>query len=331
MILPGAHPDARGTTFVVWSTTARSVAVRLFDEQVSALRTEPLEALGEGRFAAHVEGVKEGALYKFVLEIDGTREETPDPYARFLPFGIHGPARVVAPTRTEPLCEPLPQSRLVIYELHVGTFTPEGTFRGAEQRLEAIAELGFTAIELLPVAAFAGERGWGYDGVALYAPYAPCGEPEDLRSLVRAAHDHGLAVVMDVVYNHFGPAGNHLWKCAPEYFTTAALTPWGPAPDFAHASMRPLVLDNARAKRARCREGPRGRRRLGGRRSRRSPIRARVNAFQIRRPQATFEKSKLRSDRCGDMDGLRGDGARRRARGGTAQRRRFAAPRRDVR
>ncbi len=107
------------------------------------------------------------------------------------------------------------------------------------------AELGVTAIELLPVAAFAGERGWGYDGVAQYAPYAPYGSPEDLRSFVRAAHARGLAVVLDVVYNHFGPAGNYLSRYAPEYFTSKVQTPWGPAPDFAHAPMRRLVLENA--------------------------------------------------------------------------------------
>ncbi|MEA2751751.1 MAG: maltooligosyltrehalose trehalohydrolase, partial [Myxococcales bacterium] len=147
---------------------------------------------------------------------------------------------------SEALAEPAPPSPWAIYELHVGTFSPEGTFRGAEKRLDAIAELGFTAIEILPVAAFPGERGWGYDGVALYAPYAPYGDPEDLRALVRAAHRRCLAVVLDVVYNHFGPSGNYLWRYAPEYFTKAIETPWGPAPDFAHEPMRRLVVDNAR-------------------------------------------------------------------------------------
>jgi len=240
--LPGAYPDAAGTTFVAWSTVAQSIEVRLFDERGRALRTEPLDPRGDRRFEKHLGGVKEGALYKLVLDGD----ETPDPYARFLPFGIHGPARVVAPGRVEALPEAPSASQWVVYELHVGTFSPEGTYRGAEKRLDAISELGFTAIELLPVAAFPGERGWGYDGVALYAPYAPYGDPEDLRSLVRAAHRRGLAVVLDVVYNHFGPAGNYLWKYAPEYFTKAVVTPWGPAPDFAHEPMRRLVVDNAR-------------------------------------------------------------------------------------
>jgi maltooligosyltrehalose trehalohydrolase len=239
---PGAHLDTCGTTFVAWTTTARSVGVRLFDEDGRALRTEPLASRGDGWFDAHLVGVKAGALYQLVLDGD----ETPDPYARFLPSGVHGPARVVAPARTEPLPEALPPSQWVVYELHVGTFSPEGTYRGVEQRLDAIAEIGFTAIQLLPVAAFPGERGWGYDGVALYAPYAPYGDPDDLRALIGAAHRRGLAVVLDVVYNHFGPSGNYLGRYAPEYFTTAVKTPWGPAPDFAHEPMRRLVVDNAR-------------------------------------------------------------------------------------
>jgi maltooligosyltrehalose trehalohydrolase len=193
-----------------------------------------------------VPGVRAGALYMMVLDGD----DVPDPYARFLPLGVHGAARVEAAVRAHALAEPLPPSRWIIYELHVGTFSPEGTFRGVEARLDAIADLGVTAIELLPVAAFAGERGWGYDGVALYAPHAPYGEPEDLRALVRAAHARGLAVVLDVVYNHLGPSGNYLGRYAPEYFTSAVETPWGAAPNYSGSShrgpMRRLALDSAR-------------------------------------------------------------------------------------
>ncbi len=210
---PGAHPDPTGTTFAAWSTAARDVAVRLFDDHGTPTRTEALESLGDGRFAKHLDGVQSGALYAFVL--DG--EQTPDPYARFLPLGVHGPARVVASTRAEaPLREPPPVAQWVVYELHIGTFSPEGTYRGAEARLDALAELGVTTLEILPVAAFPGARGWGYDGVALYAPHAGYGDPDDLRSLVSAAHERGLAVLLDVVYNHFGPAGNYLSRYAPE-------------------------------------------------------------------------------------------------------------------
>lgn len=234
---PGATPDANGTTFAAWSTTARSISVRLDGERVV-----PLEALGQGRFAAHVAGVAPGALYAFLL--DG--EVTPDPFARALPQGVHGPGCVVARERVEPLAAPLPTSSWVICEVHVGTFSPEGTFRGAEAKLAALAEIGINAIELLPIAAFDGQHGWGYDGVALYAPHAPYGSPEDLRSLVRAAHARGIAVVLDVVYNHFGPAGNYLWRYAREYFDEDVKTPWGAAPAFAHPPMRSLVVENAR-------------------------------------------------------------------------------------
>lgn len=241
----GAHGGADGTTFVVWSTIARSVGVRLYDATgQKALRTEALERdpSSDGRFSKYLPGVAPGALYKLVLD----DREVPDPYARFLPFGVHGPARVVAPAKAPALAEPLPISQWVIYELHIGTFSPEGTYRGAEARLDELRELGITTIELLPVAAFPGNRGWGYDGVALYAPHEAYGEPEDLRAFVRAAHERGIAVLLDVVYNHFGPAGNYLPSYAPEYFTNAVETPWGPAPDYAHAPMRSLALDNAR-------------------------------------------------------------------------------------
>lgn len=246
MRAPGAHPDDGGTTFVAWTTIARQVAVRLFEAapggEVTATRTEALDALEGGRFEKRLAGVLPGALYKLVL--DG--EETPDPYARFMPYGVHGPARVVAPARAPALADPPPLTRWTIYEMHVGTFSPEGTYRGAEAKLGHLAELGITAIELLPVASFPGERGWGYDGVALYAPFAAYGEPDDLRSFVRAAHARGIVVLLDVVYNHFGPSGNYLWRYAPEYFTKAVETPWGPAPDFGHAPMRGLVLGNVR-------------------------------------------------------------------------------------
>ncbi|WP_169927657.1 alpha-amylase family glycosyl hydrolase [Labilithrix luteola] len=238
----GVHPDEGGTTFVVWTTNARQVGVRLFDEQGNPLRTERLDARGDGRFEGRLEGVSVGALYKFVLD----DEEVPDPYARWLPLGVHGPARITKRGRAEPLLDaPLP-SGWVVYELHIGTFTPQGTYRAAEDRLDHIADLGFTAIELLPVAAFPGARGWGYDGVAPFAPYAGYGSPDELRAFVRAAHRRGLAVILDVVYDHFGPAGSYLTKFASEYFTGEPETGRGPVPDFTREPMRRLVLDNAR-------------------------------------------------------------------------------------
>lgn len=241
-LTPGAHLDRTGTTFVVFATAASDVRVRLFDDARAPVRTESLEPQSDGWFMCRVEGVGAGTLYTFVL--DGA--EVPDPYARALPFGVHGPARVLAPGEGEPRREALPPSRWLLYELHVGTFTPEGTYRAAMARLGDVAALGVTAIELMPVAAFDGQRGWGYDGVALYAPHAPYGTPDDLRAFVRAAHARGLSVILDVVYNHFGPVGNYLRTYAHEYFNEAASTPWGAAPDFERAPMRRLVIENAR-------------------------------------------------------------------------------------
>ncbi len=237
----GARATADGTTFSVFTTTAKAVSVRLFDRAGSrVLRTLPLSSRGDGLFEATFADVHAGAHYKIVLDGD----EVPDPYARFLPFGVHGPARVVAAVREPALAEPPPLDRWVLYELHVGTFTEEGTYLAAIERLDDLAALGVTAIELLPVHAFPGARGWGYDGVALHAPYAPYGEPDDLRALVRAAHARGLAVVLDVVFNHFGPSGNYLARYAPSYFTEERDTPWGQGPAFAEPHMRALVTDN---------------------------------------------------------------------------------------
>lgn len=239
----GALGGPSGTTFRVFAAKARDVAVRLFDGTGSrVLRTEPLASCGDGMFEATFADVRAGALYKFVLDGD----EVPDPYARFVPYGVHGPARVVAPVSEPALADGPAPERWVIYEVHIGTFTEEGTYRAAIERLDDLVDLGVTAIELLPVHAFPGSRGWGYDGVALFAPFAPYGEPDDLRAFVRAAHDRGLAVVLDVVYNHFGPSGNYLARYAPSYFTTDVETPWGQGPAYAEPHMRALVLDNVR-------------------------------------------------------------------------------------
>jgi len=235
---PGAHPEAGGTRFTVVTTTADDVRVRLFDEAGSATAEHVLERDASDTWSTFAPDVGPGTSYTFVLDGD----QVPDPYARFLPRGVHGPAEVIAPARAAPLGSRGPVRS--IYELHVGTFTPEGTYRGASARLDALVDLGVDAIELMPLAAFAGERGWGYDGVALYAPHAPYGRPEDLRAFVEAAHARGLAVLLDVVYNHFGPAGNYLARYAPEYFTRAIQTPWGDAPSFTWEPMRRLVLDN---------------------------------------------------------------------------------------
>jgi maltooligosyltrehalose trehalohydrolase len=242
--LLGAAIEAEGARFGALATRAHRCAVRLFAPDGRAVATHPMRALGGGYFEAEVKGAGPGTLYKFVLD----DRELPDPYARCLPHGVHGPA-MVAPSKYVWRFGPgvhRPLGEQVFYELHVGTFTPQGTYAGAIEKLGELATLGIGAIELMPLAAFAGSRGWGYDGVALFAPFAPYGTPDDLRRLIDEAHGKGLSVFLDVVYNHLGPSGNYLGAYCPEYFTHEEKNAWGDAPNFGFAPMRRCVLDNAR-------------------------------------------------------------------------------------
>jgi maltooligosyltrehalose trehalohydrolase len=222
---------------------AASCAVRLVDANEVELAQVEMEDLGDGYFQVSIPGLQPGALYWFV--VDG--KPLPDPYARCLPRGVHGPAAIVASTYAFQHLPPMRKlSQHVIYELHIGTFSEAGTFAGAQSLLPALVELGVTTIELMPVAAFAGERGWGYDGVALYAPHSAYGTADELRELVDQAHGLGLSVLLDVVYNHFGPSGNYLASYSPSYFSSDLHNAWGAAPNFAEPALRNLVLDNAR-------------------------------------------------------------------------------------
>lgn len=220
----GAIPDDRGTRFRVWAPAARVVQV-LLDGAAPA----SLEPAGNGFHEGHLAGIGPGRRYRLLLDARGP---FPDPASRFQPEGVHGPSEVVDPSGfgwSDAGWRPHALDALVIYELHVGTFSPEGTFAGAVARLPALAELGVTAIELMPLADFAGARGWGYDGVCLFAPARCYGSPDDLRRLVDAAHCLGLSVLLDVVHNHLGPSGNYLREFSPAYFDAAHQTPWGDA------------------------------------------------------------------------------------------------------
>lgn len=240
--LPGAQLVEGGVRFCVFSD-AVACEVRLLDSAASELRRVALVRSESGYFETEIAGLEAGALYDFV--VDG--RVLPDPYARSLPFGVHGPAAVPSPRyRLQARPPRVPLREQVLYELHVGTFTPEGTFGAAQTRLAYLADLGVTTVELMPVAAFAGGRGWGYDGVALYAPHAAYGTSDDLRRFVDAAHELGLAVLLDVVYNHFGASGNYLSAYAKSYFQEHVRTAWGDAPNFGEPAMRDLVLENAR-------------------------------------------------------------------------------------
>lgn len=236
----GAHPlpDGSGVRFRTWTTEAKAVAVRIDG------KLHPMEAQDGGIYEVILD-VPVGTQYFFVL--DGVAR--PDPYARFLPQGVHREAEVVdmhAYQWQNTAWRGLKLKDCIFYEMHIGTFTPEGTYRAAQERLPYLKELGITAIQLMPVASFAGQRGWGYDGTALYAPYAPYGRPEDLMAFVDAAHGLGLGVFLDVVYNHFGPDGNYLTCYSPRYFTSRFSSAWGEGLDYAEPHMRRYITGNAR-------------------------------------------------------------------------------------
>jgi maltooligosyltrehalose trehalohydrolase len=208
--------------FRVWSPKARTVALAVGGTQI------PMTARADGWWSAEAASAAPGTDYAFRL--DGG-PPLPDPRSVWQPQGVHGPSRVLdhgAFPWTDGRWQPGPLPSAVLYELHVGTFTPAGTFEAAIARLDHLVDLGITHVELMPVAEFSGSRGWGYDGVDLYAPHHAYGGPEGLKRLVNACHAKGLAVLLDVVYNHVGPSGNYLERFGP-YFTTRHQTPWGPA------------------------------------------------------------------------------------------------------
>ncbi|MFU8857573.1 MAG: malto-oligosyltrehalose trehalohydrolase [Deferrisomatales bacterium] len=224
----GALPSPEGgTRFSVWAPGRRKVEVCLRGPLEGRRELSPL---GTGYWGADLPDVADGTLYSFVLDGELTR---PDPASRCQPEGVHGPSQVV--TASFPWGDGgwagLGLPELVFYELHVGTFTPEGTFEAVIPRLPELRDLGVTALELMPVAAFPGDRNWGYDGVYPFAVQASYGGPEGLKRLVDACHRRGLAVFLDVVYNHLGPEGNYLADFGP-YFTDRYRTPWGRALNF---------------------------------------------------------------------------------------------------
>jgi len=235
----GAEFTAGGEVrFRLWAPAARQVELLLCDPRGAALQAAPMQALADGFFALVTGAAGAGSLYRY--RIDGTRE-VPDPASRRNPLGVHGPSEVVDPTAyawDDAAWQAPPWHGAVLYELHVGTFNAPGTYASVAARLAHLRRLGVTAIELMPLGAFPGERNWGYDGVLPYAPQASYGRPEELKALIVAAHQHGLAVILDVVYNHFGPEGNYLHLYAPQFFDARHETPWGDAINFDGAGSR---------------------------------------------------------------------------------------------
>jgi maltooligosyltrehalose trehalohydrolase len=233
----GARLNPDGVTFRLWAPAAKRVDVVL-DRRHALNRGE------DGWFSAHVAGVRAGALYKFRIddEID-----VPDPASDFQPQDVAGPGEVIdhgAYRWRARDWRGRPWQDTVLVETHVGTFTPGGTYRAMIERLDDLVATGLTALELMPLADFAGRRNWGYDGVLWYAPDSAYGRPEDLKTLIDEAHLRGLIVFLDVVYNHFGPEGNYLGRYAPSFFTEAQ-TPWGSAIDYRVRQVRDFAIENA--------------------------------------------------------------------------------------
>ncbi|HLL00738.1 MAG TPA: malto-oligosyltrehalose trehalohydrolase [Myxococcaceae bacterium] len=230
----------------VWAPEHRTLEVVLHDAEGKPGRVLPMTAEAGGYFGAVLEGQGAGVRYK--LRVDG-EGPFPDPWSRSQPQGVHGPSEVVVPdfAWTDTGWKGPDPEALIPYEVHVGTATPEGTFDALIPRLKELRELGINALELMPLASFPGTRNWGYDGVDLFAPSHVYGGPEGLRRLIDAAHAQGLAVLIDAVYNHFGPDGNYLRCYSPHYFTGRHHTPWGDAVNYDgehSAPVREMVLSN---------------------------------------------------------------------------------------
>jgi malto-oligosyltrehalose trehalohydrolase len=234
----GAKLTSGGTTFRLWAPAAKRVDLLLDRER------HTLSSAKHGWFETHTAGAKAGTRYKFRIddEID-----VPDPASHFQPEDVFGPSEVIDHgnyTWRAKDWRGRPWHETVLLEAHVGTFTREGTYRAMTEHLDHLVETGITALELLPLADFAGERNWGYDGVLWYAPDSAYGRPEDLKLLIDEAHLRGLMVFLDVVYNHFGPEGNYLGRYAPAFFTEAQ-TPWGSAIDYRVPQVRAFAIESA--------------------------------------------------------------------------------------
>ena len=232
-----------GVSFRVWAPRRHSVDLELDDGT-----TVPLQPETGGYFSGVVPQAGHGTRYRFRLD---QGDAFPDPASRFQPEGPHGPSQAIDPARfqwTDAAWQGVPLRGQVIYEMHAGTFTREGTWQAARRELPELARLGITAIELMPIADFPGDFGWGYDGVGWFAPVKLYGEPDDLRQFIDDAHGLGMAVILDVVYNHFGPDGNYLKQFSEAYFTDRYSNEWGEAinydgPD--SAAVREFVCANA--------------------------------------------------------------------------------------
>jgi malto-oligosyltrehalose trehalohydrolase len=237
-----------GVIFRLFAPAASRVRVAIDEDASNAREPLAMHSSGDGWHHLAVEDAGPGTRYRFLLP-DGVR--VPDPASRYAPVGVHGPSEVIDANAfqwSDSQWRGRPWNEAVLYELHVGTFTPEGTFRAAIERLDHLRDLGVTAVELMCICAFAGQRSWGYDGAQLYAPNSTYGRPEDLKAFIDAAHARSIMVILDVVYNHFGPEGNYIPNYFPQIFSETHKTAWGPGLNFdgpySH-EVREFIVQNA--------------------------------------------------------------------------------------
>lgn len=232
-LLPGG-----GVEFRLWAPAAKTVDLSLDGRDVE------MTSVGGGWFKVAVPQTGPGSLYTFRID---SELEVPDPASAFQPRDVAGPSEVIDHTWSWRAANwrGRPWHEAVFLELHVGTFSAEGDYRGIMEHLDHLAQTGITAIELMPLSDFSGQRNWGYDGVLPFAPDHAYGRPDDLRALVDAAHQRGLMMFLDVVYNHFGPEGNYLPRYAPAFFTQDRHTPWGGAIDYRIPEVRAFAIENA--------------------------------------------------------------------------------------
>jgi maltooligosyltrehalose trehalohydrolase len=244
----GAELQPDGVHFRVWAPRSKTVAVEFYSTPETAGDCFPLQREPGGYFSGLIREAREGTRYKFRLE----QGSYADPVSRFQPDGPHHPSQVVAFERfpwTDHAWRGGATKQRVIYEMHIGTFTREGTWRAATEQLPELQRLGVTMLEIMPIAEFPGNFGWGYDGVDLFAPFHLYGTPDDLRAFINRAHQLELAVILDVVYNHLGPDGNYVGQFSPDYFSSKHRCEWGEAINFDGENAEPVrefFLTNAR-------------------------------------------------------------------------------------
>ncbi|HET7371630.1 MAG TPA: malto-oligosyltrehalose trehalohydrolase [Gammaproteobacteria bacterium] len=239
----GAQAEDGGVRFRIWAPAQD--ALKLILESADGEQALPMNLIGDGWFELATDAATAGSRYCYQLEND---LRVPDPASRFQPDDVHGASRVVDPRAYEwqqANWRGRPWREAVLYETHVGAFTAQGDYDTLRRKLDYLADVGITAVELMPLSDFEGRRNWGYDGVLPFAPDSSYGEPDALKQLIDAAHERGLMMFLDVVYNHFGPSGNYLAQYAPSFFTDHYHTPWGDAIDFTRPEVRQFFIHNA--------------------------------------------------------------------------------------